>query len=52
MPEALDMLAAGKVQAADIVTRTASLAEGDACMRELADSPTDGKVLIDPWLPS
>jgi len=51
MPEALDMLAAGKVQAADIITRTASLAEGDACMRELANSPTDGKVLIDPWLP-
>ena len=51
MPEALDMLAAGKVQAADIVTRIASLAEGDACMRELANSPTDGKVLIDPWLP-
>jgi 2-desacetyl-2-hydroxyethyl bacteriochlorophyllide A dehydrogenase len=50
MPAALDMLADGKVQAADIITRTASLAEGDACMRELADSPADGKVLIDPWL--
>jgi L-iditol 2-dehydrogenase len=50
MPAALDMLAAGKVQAADIVTRVVSLAEGDACMRELADSPDDGKVLIDPWL--
>ena len=50
MPAALDMLAAGKVQAADIVTRIASLAEGDACMRELSDSPAHGKVLIDPWL--
>ena len=50
MPAALDLLAAGKVQAADIVTRVISLAEGDACMRELADSPADGKVLIDPWL--
>jgi hypothetical protein len=45
------MLAAGKVQAADIITRVASLAEGDACMRELAGCPADGKVLIDPWLP-
>ncbi len=51
MPAALDMLAAGKVQAADIITRVVSLAEGDACMRELSDSPADGKVLIDPWLP-
>ena len=51
MPAALEMLAAGKVQAADIITRVISLAEGDACMRELADSPADGKVLIDPWLP-
>jgi 2-desacetyl-2-hydroxyethyl bacteriochlorophyllide A dehydrogenase len=50
MPAALDMLAAGKVQAADIITRTASLAEADSCMRELADSPAHGKVLIDPWL--
>jgi 2-desacetyl-2-hydroxyethyl bacteriochlorophyllide A dehydrogenase len=50
MPVALDMLAAGKVQAADILTRVVSLAEGDACMRELADSPDDGKILIDPWL--
>ena len=50
MPAALDMLAAGKVHAADIVTRVISLDEGDACMRELADSPADGKVLIDPWL--
>jgi 2-desacetyl-2-hydroxyethyl bacteriochlorophyllide A dehydrogenase len=50
MPAALDMLAAGKVQAADIITRVISLAEGDACMRELGDSPADGKVLIDPWL--
>ena len=51
MPAALDMLAAGKVQAAAIITRVASLAEGDACMRELHDSPAQGKVLIDPWLP-
>jgi L-iditol 2-dehydrogenase len=51
MPAALEMLAAGKVQAADIITRVVSLAEGDACMRELADSPADGKVLIDPWVP-
>lgn len=52
MPAALDMLAAGKVQAADIITRVASLAEADACMRELNDSPAHGKVLIDPWLPA
>jgi len=51
MPAALEMLAAGKVHAADIITRGVSLAEGDACMRELANSPADGKVLIDPWLP-
>jgi len=51
MPAALEMLAAGKVQAADIITRIASLAEADACLRELHDSPAHGKVLIDPWLP-
>jgi threonine dehydrogenase-like Zn-dependent dehydrogenase len=45
------MLAAGKVQAADIITRIASLTEADACLRELHDSPAHGKVLIDPWLP-
>jgi len=50
MPVALDVLAAGKVQAADIITHVAPLAEGDACMRELADRPAHGKVLIDPWL--
>jgi len=51
MPAALELLAAGKVQAADIITRIASLAEAEACLRELHDSPAHGKVLIDPWLP-
>ena len=51
MPDALGLLAAGKVQAADIITRIASLAEAEACLRELRDSPAHGKVLVDPWLP-
>ena len=47
---ALEMLAAGKIHAQDIITRIAPLAEADACLRELADSPVEGKVLVDPWL--
>jgi len=50
MPAALELLAAGKVRAADVITRVVSLDEAEACMRELRDGPTDGKVLIDPWL--
>jgi threonine dehydrogenase-like Zn-dependent dehydrogenase len=50
MPAALEMLSAGKVHAADVITRVVSLDEAEACMRELRDRPTDGKVLIDPWL--
>ena len=50
MPAALELLAGGKVHAADVITRVVSLAEAEACMRELRDRPTDGKVLIDPWL--
>ncbi len=50
MAAALELLAAGKVQAADIITRIVPLAEGEACLRELHNSPAHGKVLIDPWL--
>ena len=50
MPAALEMLAGGKVHAADVITRVVSLDEAEACMRELRDRPSDGKVLIDPWL--
>ena len=50
MPAALELLAGGRVHAADVITRVVSLGEAEACMRELRDRPTDGKVLIDPWL--
>jgi len=48
-PAALDLLAAGKVHCQDIITRIAPLAETEACMRELEDARSEGKVLIDPW---
>lgn len=48
-PQALEMLAAGKVQAQDIITRVVPLQETDACLRELANDPGQGKVLVDPW---
>ncbi|MDP2950251.1 MAG: zinc-binding dehydrogenase, partial [Chloroflexota bacterium] len=47
---ALEMLAAGKIHAQDIITRIVPLAEAEACLRELADSPVEGKVLVEPWL--
>jgi 2-desacetyl-2-hydroxyethyl bacteriochlorophyllide A dehydrogenase len=50
MPAALELLASGKVHAAEVITRVVSLDEAEACMRELRDTPADGKVLIDPWL--
>ncbi len=48
-PRAVEMLAAGKVQAQDIITRVVSLEETDANLRELANNPEQGKVLVDPW---
>jgi len=48
-PAALDLLAAGKVHCQDIITRIAPLAEAEACLRELGDARSEGKVLIDPW---
>jgi 2-desacetyl-2-hydroxyethyl bacteriochlorophyllide A dehydrogenase len=48
-PTALDLLAAGKVHCQDIITRIAPLAEAEACLRELGDARSEGKVLIDPW---
>jgi 2-desacetyl-2-hydroxyethyl bacteriochlorophyllide A dehydrogenase len=48
-PAALDLLAAGKVHCQDIITRIAPLAETEACLRELNDAPSDGKILVDPW---
>jgi 2-desacetyl-2-hydroxyethyl bacteriochlorophyllide A dehydrogenase len=48
-PAALDLLAAGKVHCRDIITRIAPLAEAEACLRELGNARSEGKVLIDPW---
>jgi 2-desacetyl-2-hydroxyethyl bacteriochlorophyllide A dehydrogenase len=48
-PRAIEMLAAGKVQAQDIITQIIPLQETDACLRELASNPGQGKVLVDPW---
>ena len=48
-PAALDLLAAGKVHCQEIITRIAPLAEAEACLRELGDARSEGKVLIDPW---
>ena len=48
-PAALDLLAAGKIHCRDIITRIAPLAETEACLRELNEARSDGKVLIDPW---
>jgi (R,R)-butanediol dehydrogenase/meso-butanediol dehydrogenase/diacetyl reductase len=48
-PRAIEMLAAGKVRAQDIITRVIPLQETNTYLHELANNPEQGKVLVDPW---
>jgi alcohol dehydrogenase len=46
-PEMLAMIASGRLQADQLVTRTVSLSEGAALITRMADFPTTGFVVID-----